>query len=84
MSYGHDLRISDPGTGKPTKSVFVPGTRVVYDTSNGRCVQGQVVGPDQDYFPSPVQVFVAFPARGFTHLVPVDDLKVMTGASNND
>jgi len=34
-----------------------------------------VVGPDQDYFPSPTSVFVSFPS-GFTHLLRVDDLEL--------
>ncbi|MGH4016517.1 MAG: hypothetical protein ACRDSL_21815 [Pseudonocardiaceae bacterium] len=72
---GHTLNPSD---GYLPKSEFVTGTRVVYTTRDGRKVRGQVVGPDQDYFPSPVEVFVSFPHTGFTLLVPVTQLEVVS------
>jgi hypothetical protein len=84
MSYGHGLSISGQPHGKAAKSAFVAGTCVIYQTGNGRRVPGQVVGPDQDFFPSPVEVFVRFPSSGFTHLLPVGDLQVAEGASNDD
>lgn len=59
------------------KSAFVTGTRVIYNTSDGRQVRGQVVGPDQTYFPSPIEVFVSFPSTGLTLLVPVTKLEVV-------
>ncbi|MCA1601118.1 MAG: hypothetical protein LC776_05580 [Acidobacteria bacterium] len=58
------------------KSAFVTGTLVYYITPDGRGVLGTVVGPDQNYFPSPSEVFVSFPSTGFTHLLPVEDLKL--------
>ena len=58
------------------KSVLVTGTWVRYTTPDGRCLRGQVVGPDQDFFPCPAEVFVSLPATGFTRLVPVTDLTV--------
>lgn len=57
------------------RSAFVTGTRVVYRTRDERRVPGTVVGPDQDFFPSPVEVFVSFPASGLTRLLPVSDLE---------
>ncbi len=62
--------------GKPAKSAFVTGTRVIYKTRDGRGVCGQVVGPDQDYFPSPAEVFVWFPSTGFALLLPVTALEL--------
>lgn len=79
MSYGHGLSIFGRPHGKPPKAAFVTGTLVIYKTRNGRRVPGQVVGPDQDYTPSPVDVFVWFPSSGFTHLLPVVDLEVTEG-----
>lgn len=38
---------------------------------------GEVVGPDQTYFPSPAEVFVAFPQTGFTLLLPVGELEIV-------
>ena len=84
MTYGHGLSISDQPHGKPAKSAFVTGTHVLYQTRSGRRVPGQVVGPDQDCFPSPADVFVSFPSSGFTHLLPVGDLEVAEGVSNGD
>ncbi|MGH3798883.1 MAG: hypothetical protein ACRDTD_01900 [Pseudonocardiaceae bacterium] len=62
--------------GKPAKSAFVTGTSVIYKARDGRLVRGQVVGPDQDYFPSPAEVFVSFPSTGFTLLLPVTALEL--------
>lgn len=73
MGYGHGPGIVN---GKPPKSAFVTGTLVIYTTRDGRKVRGQVVGPDQDYFPSPDEVFVSFPSTGFTLLLPVTDLEI--------
>ncbi|MGH3906194.1 MAG: hypothetical protein ACRDTE_18730 [Pseudonocardiaceae bacterium] len=84
MTYGHGLSISDQPHGNPAKSAFVTGTRVIYKTRSGRRVPGQVVGPDQDYFSSPADVFVSFPSSGFTHLLPVGDLETAEGAWNGD
>lgn len=84
MTYGHGLSISDQPHGKPAKSDFVTGTRVIYKTRSGRRVPGQIVGPDQDYIPSPADVFVSFPSSGFTHLLPVSDLEVAEEVSNGD
>ena len=80
VSYGHGPSISSQPN-KPAKSAFVMGTYVIYTTDNGRRVPGLVVGPDQDYFPSPPAVFVSFPSNGLTHLLPVTDLEVAEGAS---
>lgn len=77
MSYGHG-----PNLGTAPKSAFVMGTHVIYKTPNGRRVPGTVVGPDQNYFPSPAHVFVSFPSSRFTHLLPVSDLEVAEGAAN--
>ena len=84
MTYGHGLSISGLPQGKPVKSAFITGTRVIYQTQSGRRVPGQVVGPDQYYFPSPSEVFVSFPSSGFTHLLPVGDLEVAEGTSKGD
>ena len=84
MSYGHGLSISGEPHGKPAESAFVTGTPVIYQTRSGRRVPGQVVGPDQDYFPSPAEVFVSFPSSGFTHLLPIGDLEVAEWTSNGD
>ena len=59
---------------------FVTGTRVLYRTRDGRQAPGTLVGPDQNYFPSPAEVFVSFPASGFTRLLPVSDLTVLGAA----
>ena len=64
------------------KSAFVTGTRVVYKTRDGRRVPGTVMGPDQNYFPSPIEVFVSFPSSGLTHLVPVGDLELDLGTGD--
>ncbi len=69
---GHSLNPSD---GDLPKSEFLTGTYVIYKTRDGRRVQGQIVGPDQNYFPSPLAVFVSFPS-GFTHLLGVEDLEL--------
>jgi len=74
MGYGHGAGRNDIGGG-PKKSEFVTETWVIYTTKDGRRVRGQVVGPDQDYFPSPSSVFVSF-SSGFTHLLDVDDLEL--------
>ncbi|MCA1676534.1 MAG: hypothetical protein LC799_31630 [Actinobacteria bacterium] len=58
------------------KSAFVTHTRVQYTTSDGRCLRGEVAGPDQTYFPSPGEVFVSFAATGRTCLLPVTDLTI--------
>lgn len=72
MGYEHGYNIVNS---QRPKSAFVTGTHVSYATRDGRKVSGQIVGPDQDYFPSPAEVFVSFPSTGFTLLVPVDDLE---------
>lgn len=82
MTYGHGPSIADKLNSKPAKSAFVMGTRVIYKTRSGKRVPGQVVGPDQDYFPSPNSVFVSFPSTGFTHLLPVTDLEVAERAAD--
>jgi len=82
MGYGHGLSLSSGSDGKPSKSEFTMGTHVVYKTRTGRRMAGQVVGPDQDYFPPPTFVFVSFPSTGFTHLLPVADLELTEGVSN--
>lgn len=76
MSYGHGLSISNEPSRKPAKSAFVTYTWVTYTTPDGRTLRGQVVGPDQDYFPSPAAVFVSFPSTGFTRLLEVADLAI--------
>ncbi|MGH8545590.1 MAG: hypothetical protein ACREX3_18595 [Gammaproteobacteria bacterium] len=58
------------------KTAFVAHTRVRYTTSAGGYLRGEVVGPDQTYFPSPVEVFVSFAATGRTCLLPVTDLTI--------
>lgn len=68
--------VSHGPNGKPAKSAFVTGTWVIYKERNGRRVRGQVVGPDQDYFPSPLSVFVSFPSTGFVQLLNVENLEL--------
>jgi hypothetical protein len=70
---GHSFNPSD---GDLSKSKLLTGTYVIYKTRDGRRVRGQVVGPDQDYFPSPLSVFVSFPSTSFTHLLDVEDLEL--------
>lgn len=70
-----------PGVGENTAPflpvpVLLTGTRVVYRTRDERRVPGTVVGPDQDFFPSPVEVFVSFPSSGLTRLLPISDLEL--------
>jgi len=65
------------------KSAFVTGTRVVYTTRDGRRVCGEVVGPDQDYFPSPISVFVSLPSTGFTLLLAVERLELAEAVPSN-
>lgn len=77
MSYGHG-----PNMGPASQSVFVMGARVIYNTPSGRRVPGTVVGPDQNYFPSPAHVFVSFPSSGFTDLLPVGDLELAEETEN--
>jgi len=74
MSYGDGPNIADGG---PRKSAFVIDTYVIYTTPDGRWLRGQVVGPDQDYFPSPESVFVSFSSTGFTELLYVTDLEIV-------
>lgn len=71
-SVAHQL---NPTPGKLSKSEFLTGTYVIYKAPGGRRVRGQVVGPDQNYFPSPLSIFVAFPS-GFTRLLPVEELEL--------
>lgn len=66
----------NPMPGDLPKSEFVTGRYVIYKTRDGRRLHGQVVGPDQNYFPSPLSVFVSFPSTGFTHLLDVEDLEL--------
>lgn len=66
----------NPTPGDLPKSEFVTGTYVIYKTRDGRRLRGQVVGPDQNYFPSPLSVFVSFPSTGFTNLLDVEDLEL--------
>ena len=75
MGYGHG-----PNLLTTAKPAFVTETRVVYQTRDGRWVPGIVMGPDQDYFPSPAEVFVSFPCTGLTRQVPVGDLEPVKGA----
>lgn len=84
MSYGYGPSIFGQPHGKPVKSAFATGTHVIYKARSGQRAQGQVVGPDQDYFPSPAEVFVSFTSSGFTHLLPVGDLEVAEGVSKGD
>ncbi len=74
MSYGHGPNIADD---EPCKSAFVIDAYVIYTASDGRRLRGQVVGPDQDYFPSPESVFVSLPGTGFTKLIYVTDLELV-------
>lgn len=76
MGYEHGMSLSNDSNDKPPKSEFVTGTWVIYKAPGGRRVRGQVVGPDQDYFPSPLSVFVSFPSTGFTLLLPVTALEL--------
>lgn len=76
---GHSL---NPAHGELPKSEFLTGTYVIYKVRGGRRVRGQVVGPDQNYFPSPLSVFVSFPSTGFTHLLPVEDLELVEVSSD--
>ncbi len=66
----------NPTPGDLPRSEFLTGRWVIYKTSNGRRLRGQIVGPDQNYFPSPFSVFVSFPSTGFTHLLYVEDLEL--------
>jgi hypothetical protein len=50
------------------------GARVIYTAKNGQRLHGEVVGPDQRYFPSPREVFVSLPTTGFTLLIPITKL----------
>jgi hypothetical protein len=75
MGYGHGLILNGSGDG-PKKSEFIAGVWVSCVTKGGRRVCGQVVGPDQNHFPSPLSVFVSFPS-GFTHLLNVKDLELV-------
>lgn len=84
MRYGHGAGIDQQSAGKLTRSVFVTGTRVMFTAGNGRRLLGEIVGPDQDFFPSPDEVFVSFPATGFTRLLPVADLEVALPATADD
>lgn len=68
MSHGHGTGVDN----QPAKPAFVKGTHVMFIAGNGR----RLIGPDQDFFPSPDEVFVSFPATGFTVLLPVTDLEV--------
>ncbi len=52
------------------------GSIAIYKTRDGRRVRGQAVGPGQDYFPSPLSVFVSFPSTGFTYLLDVADVEL--------
>lgn len=76
MSYGHGASIDHRPTGMSPKSAYVTGTRVLFTTGNGRRLLGEIAGPDQNFFPSPDEVFVSFPATGFTRLLPVTDLEI--------
>jgi len=79
MSYGHGPSMATKHHGKTAQSTFVMGTHVIYKTPSGRRVPGQIIGPDQNYFPSPDDVFVSFLSTGFTHLLPVADLEIAQG-----
>lgn len=76
MNYEDGASIDNQPTSRPLKSAFVIGTRVIYTTRNGRRLLGEIVGPDQDFFPSPDEVFVSFPVTGFTLLLPVTELEI--------
>ncbi|MCA1675300.1 MAG: hypothetical protein LC799_24965 [Actinobacteria bacterium] len=82
MGYGHGLSLSGGSHGK--RSEFTTYTWVRYTTQDGRMLRGQVVGPDQNFFPSPDNVFVSFPSTGFTHLVPVTELELDVPASTGE
>ncbi|HEU0088009.1 MAG TPA: hypothetical protein VFQ77_10220 [Pseudonocardiaceae bacterium] len=82
MTYGHAGNLANLPNGKPGKSAFVTGTWVIWSGKQSwlpsdRPLRGQVVGPDQDYFPSPDEVFVSLPQTGLTLLLPVTELKVI-------
>lgn len=79
MGYGHGFSLSGGSDGK--KSEFTTYTWVRYTTKDGRKLRGQVVGPDQNFFPSPANVFVSFPSTGFTHLLPVTELELAVPGS---
>lgn len=83
MGYGHGLSLPNGSHGNPPRSEFVTGTWVIYKTRDGRRVPGQVVGPDQDYFPAPDEVFVSLPSTGFTLLLPVTALELAKGVSRD-
>jgi hypothetical protein len=83
MSYGHVHNLANLPNGNPGKSEFVTGTWVIWSGKKSwlpsdRPLRGQVVGPDQDYFPSPSSVFVSFPETGFALLLYVTELKVIS------
>lgn len=85
VSYGYGPSIANLANDKPVKpvkSAFVTYTWVIWSGKRGfirsdRPLRGQVVGPDQNYFPSPDEVFVNFPATGFVLLLPVTELEVI-------
>lgn len=83
MSYGHGAGIDKPA-GKLAKSAFVMGTRVMFTAGDGRRLLGEIAGPDQGFFPSPDEVFVAFPVTGCTRLLPVTDLEVALPTTADD
>ena len=58
------------------QSEFLAGRYVTYKRADGYRVCGQIVGPDQTYFPSPLSVFVSFPSTGFTHLLDIELLEL--------
>lgn len=84
MSYGNGADIDKQSAGKFAKSDFVTGTRVMFTTVKGRRLLGEIAGPDQDFFPSPDEVFVSFPATGFTRLLPVTDLEIALPKTADD
>ena len=65
----------NPTPGDLQKSEFLPGRYITYKAGKPEERRGQIVGPDQKYFPSPLSVFVAFPS-GFTHLLDVEKLEL--------
>ncbi|HEX2297630.1 MAG TPA: hypothetical protein VHH34_03775, partial [Pseudonocardiaceae bacterium] len=75
MSNAPALNRADPAD-QLAKSAFVNGAHVIVPTKDGWGLLGQIVGPDQGYFPSPHEVFVSFPQTGFTLLVPVAALEI--------
>lgn len=76
ISDGHGASTGNQPHRQAPKSAFVTGTCVMFTTGNRRQFPGEIVGPDQDYYPSPDEVLVSFPVTGCTLLLPVTDLEI--------